>query len=127
MIEKKTSRGLIVYGSTPEKFNKELDTKVKELEGQGYSVQLQFVPQTEGFAAFVQTEALLRIAQDLEDEMELKGVSATCGECPFYKPSTDGRVRYTYCDCGDRVSVKTRACPIFLQILKTARTVPERR
>lgn len=45
----------------------------------------------------------------IADLFEEAGCGAKCGDCPFFKKPTDGRVKYVVCG-KRRVSAKSRAC-----------------
>lgn len=95
-----------------------------DLKGIDYNVELHVSPK---FLAVVTYKKLVRVAETLSEEYELRGERHSCIECPFYVRPTDGRVRHTKCSItkdadgnptGEWVRKETRCCDEFYKLLQ---------
>lgn len=69
------------------------------------------------FLAYVTYEEFQRIPESVRDAYELRGEYHYCGECPYYKPPTDKRVKHTTCALGERTRADRCACELFYKEL----------
>lgn len=70
------------------------------------------------FTAYIFYEEEKVIPETVKDEFELRGELYTCNDCPYYEPSTDGRIKYTACRYSTfRVGANTSACELFYKRL----------
>ena len=61
--------------------------------------------------AYIMYTETVTIPEDIRDEYELKGIRYICGDCPWFRPSPDRRIKYTTCDRGEyRTTYNTAAC-----------------
>lgn len=73
-----------------------LTAKMEELKAKSPEVIWNLSNGNSAFLLYYEDEL---IPEDLVDELELKGVIYTCGECHHKVPVTDGRRRFRYtCD-----------------------------
>lgn len=65
-------------------------------------------------ARFYYTE-VKRDPEDIEDEFELCGVYATCGDCPFLQVTDDARRKWFRCDYAKygESCIDSKACAVF--------------
>ena len=83
----------VVSESSPLDFQDKLNALFERLEGKKFTEQLY--NNENGFTAYITFEEVERIAECLKDEYELKGITPSCGECPFY---VSDKGKYGHCD-----------------------------
>ena len=115
MIDTYKKEFRIVTGSTAAEFQDALNTTMEDLakDKTVQNINFQFNLNA-GHCAYVYYDKHVRIAENAEDEFELRGIRFYCCDCPFYKPIEDKRVKYTPCGKGrHRTSANDTACGEF--------------
>ena len=69
------------------------------------------------FLAYVTFTETIEIPESVQDAYEMRGEYHFCGECPYWEKPTDRRIKYDYCDLGEKVGEKTAACDLFYKML----------
>jgi len=99
MKEQSYQQFAIVQANTASTLTDLLNSKLKELKDKDPVVTF------DGLTARIQYTERINIPEDLEDMYRLKGVSLTCGSCPFFEPTkkgdgtTDERTKKGKCPC----------------------------
>lgn len=75
--------------------------------------------------AITHTEFITEEEKTIADLFEEAGCGAKCEECPHFKSSEDGRVKWTVCGRNRKVTKSTRACDEFY--LERRKSVPDTR
>lgn len=106
---KKEKRTKFIKASTGREFEAVMNESLKGL----MNPQVEIFGKYEGciiYEEFVYVEEEKSIA----DLFEEAGCGATCSECPLYKESKDGRVKWTVCEQEHRrINKESRACDSF--------------
>ncbi len=77
------------------------------------NVEVIYKMNAEGHCAYVTFDCHVNVAESLEDEYNLQGISFTCGECPYFVLPSDKRIKFIRCDKSGqmrRCSSESRAC-----------------
>ena len=113
---KKEKRMIFIEATTWQEFEMKMNEALKGLP----EPDVQIYGKYEG--AIIYTEHIYEEEKSIADLFEEAGCGATCSECPYYTPSTDGRVKWTV--CGSRkVKADSRACDSYY--LERRNNVPE--
>ena len=100
---------LIITGNSAQEFQDKLNTALNDLAAKGCKHDLQF-NMAYGLCAYIIYEEFCEIAETIADEYELRGETHRCSECPCFRPSADGRVKYTPCAKGVHRTSDDRPC-----------------
>ena len=73
----------VVSDSSPGDFQDKLNDLFMELEGKKFNTQL--FNNENGFSAYITYEEVEKIPECLKDEFDLKGITFTCKECPYFE------------------------------------------
>ena len=73
----------VVSETSPGDFQDKLNELFTTLEGKKFQTQLY--NNENGFSAYITYEEIEKIPECLKDEYDLKGVSFTCKECPYFE------------------------------------------
>ena len=112
MREKRKKHTRIIHGANAEHFETALN-EVFEQVSDPEVIFHQAVP----FLAYITYTEIIEEPENVQEAYEMRGEYHHCGECPYYHEPTDGRVKYTDCDLGHRVSEKSSACRLFYKML----------
>jgi len=96
------------------------DRKMNEALTSHFEAQIIDRLNDQDFCSIIRYKDRIEIPETIEEEYELQGIRHTCGECKHYRPSFDGRVKYTECPYDTTVSCwKDRhCCEYFWRMLK---------
>lgn len=78
-----------------------------------HNVEVIYKMNAEGHCAYVTFDCYVNVAESIEDEYALQGISFTCGECPYFVLPSDKRIKFIRCDKSGhrrRCSFESRAC-----------------
>lgn len=105
MISKTIKKIRVIEHQCGEEFERELN------EVMANNKVVDFVyNMNKGHCCYVTLEEHITEAEDIRDEMNLKGIYYYCGDCPFYVQSDDRRVKYTRCKCDSHAYYNQPAC-----------------
>lgn len=111
MREKKKTRVRVIDGADAKSFEDALNEVLDEIT----DPDITFDP-NRSFLAYVKFTEIVEIPENIKEAYEMRGEYHYCGECPYYHAPTDGRVKYTDCDLGHRVSEKSSACRLYYKM-----------
>lgn len=111
MISKKYKQHITVESKDAMVFDQLLNRAIQEHSSQ--NVEVIYKMNADGHCAYVTYECLVKVAENLEDEYALQGISFSCGECPHFILPNDKRIKFIICDhSGHRrkCQFESRAC-----------------
>lgn len=109
MIDEKQKKIKVIEEWEAEIFEQRLNEALTELAAFRPSVEMNM--NRDAHCAYISYEKRVVIPEDIRDEFILKGKRYVCGECPYFQPSEDRRIKYTACRKGERRTYYTRdAC-----------------
>ncbi len=97
----------VIAANTPEEFETKLNTALGEIAGCKHELVFNL---NAGFCAYITYKRTQTIPENIMDEYELAGIRFYCAECPNYRQSFDGRVKYTECAMGTMCKKSDAAC-----------------
>lgn len=83
MKQRRSQHIEVVSERSPAEFQDKLNALYEELQGQPF--QQTLYNNENGFTAYLTYEVVEQIPETLRDEYKLKGITFTCGECPYYE------------------------------------------
>lgn len=114
----------VVAASCGEEFEERCNEVMDELTKKGIVPRVEFPNAL--FTAYITYEETVAIPETCEDELELRGIRYTCGDCPKYEPPEDRRTKYTRCIYSPyRVSREAAACEFFCKQVMQGRWIPQ--
>lgn len=99
---------------------KDLENKINEALRDG--AELGGIDIASLTGAIIVTEYVGDIKKTLLDELEDELGRHECGECPFFKESTDKRKKWTVCEKGKRVQRTSCCCTAYYETLREEET-----
>ena len=87
-IDKKKYR--IIYDRTASGFEKKLNDTIEDLEDYKPEVKIS-ESRPSGFLAYLTYDETHKIPENLEDELEIRGLQIKCSDCPYMQRSSDHR------------------------------------
>lgn len=97
----KQKRTIFIEASSGQDFDKKINEALKGLP----NPEIQIYGKYKGVIIYTEYTC---------EEDQAEKCTAKCGECPFYRPSTDGRVKWIICDKANRrVSANTDVCSLY--------------
>lgn len=112
MRERKKKRVRVIDGTDARHFETLLNEALEEMA----DPEITF-DRNRPFLAYVTFMEIVEIPENIQEAYEMRGEYHHCGECPYYHAPTDGRVKYTECDLGERVGEKSSACRLYYKML----------
>ena len=112
MRERKKKRVRVVDGADARDFETALNAALEEMA----DPEITFDP-NRPFLAYVVFNEVVQIPENIQEAYEMRGEYHKCGECPYFYPSSDKRVKYVDCDLGERVGAESSACRLFYKML----------
>lgn len=113
----------IVREDSASAFEEQLNARIKELSDKSPSVRF------DGLTAYISYTETVKIAEDVYDEYELKGVQFHCEDCPAFDPilkedgTEDRRVKYGNCEFArmGRTLKDSQCCEHLFQMIENGR------
>lgn len=103
----------VVSATTGEEFERRMNEALADLAGRGRKFEVTF-NLNQGHCAYVQYDECREVPETVAEEYRLRGEIYSCINCPNYKPSMDGRTKYSRCDYMSERTYGTReACEWF--------------
>lgn len=119
-------QSIIIQGSSAHDFQTKLNRALDQIAAQGVTPEVTFPPAPE-FCAYLMFETSGRVPETISEAYEERGLGATCAECPSFRPSLDGRVKYTTCAHGEKNTHRHQAaCDWFYTTYRGAEPVEDR-
>lgn len=115
-VEKKKYK--IVYDKSASGFEKKLNKAIDALEDFHPDITIDSNRQ-DGFLAYIIYTEDYKIPETLNDELEIRGISITCSDCPYMQRSNDHRKKWFKCKYAsyERTSIDSPACNKFYEDL----------
>lgn len=116
MINKTYKEHITVESRDASEFDQLLNRAVRDHAEQ--NVEVIYKMNVEGHCAYVTFDCQIKVAESLEDEYALQGISFTCGECPYFVLPNDKRIKFVICEKSGqrrRCSCTSRACGWFYE------------
>ena len=120
MLFPKKFRQITVKESDPAKFDAGVNAAFDRAIEAGSTPEIHYVD-TLGLCAIIRYAVTVPVSETLLESFELSGLKATCAECECFRPSFDGRVKYTRCEHGKRVGRDQPACQYYYERLQERR------
>lgn len=106
-------QSVIVKGESAQEFEDKLNRALNQIAAKRATPTITFPPSLD-YCAYITYKVETRAPETISETYEAAGLRCTCCECPEYRPSMDGRVRYTTCDQGVKnVRRDSAACDWF--------------
>ena len=113
----------IVQSNSASAFEEELNARIRELSDKSPVVKF------DGLTAYISYTEMVRIAENMSDEYELRGVTLRCEDCPMFAPilkedgTEDKRVKYGDCELAKygRTMKDSRACEQLFTMIQNGR------
>lgn len=112
MREIKSKKVRVIDGSCAEEFENALNAVLSEIK----EPQIMF-DSNRPFLAYVTYDDYRKVPESVRDAYELRGEYHYCGECPYYTPSADKRIKHITCAVGERTRADRCACELFYKEL----------
>ena len=88
----------VISAQAAQEFEDRLNEALDEVASKSsYSIHYNM---SMGFCAYVEYTYTVKTPETLEDEYIIRGERYTCGQCPYFIPSMDGRSKYGACQYG---------------------------
>ena len=108
MIYKTLQKITIIESDDPVEFEKRFNQAQEELAP--YKSKTTFPTHRGTHCAYIEYEQNVKVPEDIRDEYALRGISYICGDCPYFRPAEDRRVKHAECEKGQRTTYTTTAC-----------------
>lgn len=106
---------IVVEGKAADAFQDEVNKALSDLAEEEIEADLQI--DTNPLVAVITYTRHLRIAEDIVDDYNLKGVYAKCNDCEQFQPEEDDRKKYGYCRAHSRRTYKGKnACRLYYEM-----------
>ena len=109
MIRDEYTKTLIIESHSPEEVTEQLNKVLKEYRNCDVKFTKNYHPSIGHYVDVEWTEVTV-IPESVRDEFHLKGITHYCGECPYYHINDDRRMKYSYCEKGNKVWCEREAC-----------------
>lgn len=107
-----------VMAADPEAFDREINAIYQQATSAGQTPEVHYFDSL-GLCASVRFYAQVEIPETAKDRYQLKGIQHTCADCPHFRPSFDGRVKWTSCEVGGCLSSRENlACEAYYEDLE---------
>lgn len=123
MVEKYVTEFRVVCGATGGEFQENLNQTMADLaaDSEVRTISYEF-NKNEGHCCYISYERFKMIPETLTEKYELKGNRYFCFNCPYFKPTEDKRIKYSFCEVADcRCHAKAPACDEFYKLLEGGR------
>lgn len=112
-----------VMAETPEAFDRAINAIYETAARSQREPEIHYFDKL-GLCATVRFWETIEIPETAAERFQLAGESHTCADCEYYKPSFDGRVKWTRCVEGDCLCGRTSpACELHYRELEERREV----
>lgn len=109
MLYERQKKIRVVEANDAAEFEAEFNAALAELTR--WKPEVTMNTQRGTHCAYIMYNEETKVPEDTRDEYELKGIRFICGDCPWFRPSPDRRIKYTTCARGEyRTTYNTAAC-----------------
>ena len=109
MVREEFLQTMIIESHDAEEVTKRLNQVLKEYSALDVTYTKTYYPEI-GHCAHVEWREVTIIPENARDEFQIKGITHYCGECPKFHLSEDKRVKYSFCEKGQKVWYDREAC-----------------
>ena len=110
MKYKTGKRVKVVTASTGPEFETNLNEVLSQIAGGRRTYDIVYNTNVPGHCAYITYDHTEEIPESPKEEYELRGERYYCKDCPHYRPSTDGRTKWSRCEFLDERTTATSDC-----------------
>lgn len=112
MREVKRKKVRVIDGTSAADFENALNAVLREIK----EPEIMF-DTNRPLLAYVTYDEYEMIPESVRDAYEMRGETHYCGQCPYFRPSQDKRIKHVTCELGERTRVDRCACELFYKLL----------